>query len=572
MEMVIDHKTSVATGELTSGALRLATEIEGRKEWLKGKSSFRFTTTEHNLRLMQEIFPDIALVDKRGGGDVWDFGQGSAQDPHAFLLGEGKPKSYRAVTSAFPFVHKPFTFQGDCFERFKDESLMALFAEQGTGKTKMMIDIIGWKSASIGLKAVLIVTKRGVHHQWIEEQLPEHMPPSIPWKGISWDRKTPLPHWFLQPGATRIFSINIDALRFPKGWKEAERFCQAFSGSLMILVDESQIIKNPESKNAQALFKLRRHSISRAILTGTPIARDLTDEWGQFLFLDEGIIGIRYKATFMKEYCRVASIDVGNGHISKTVTGYKSLPRFNKLTAPYIFRATKIEDLGLPPKTYKKVWVDLTDEQARHQQELKADSLTRIDSGEVATVESAATLITRLQQLACGYLLDEDGTLHHIKSNRLDALVEMAMATEDKKVIWCRFNQDIELIMDRLGEEAVSYFGKTPDRKRKENKAAFINDPAIKFFVGSPAAAGTGVDGLQRAAHHAYYYSNSFNAIDRWQSEDRIDRIGMGKPSIYTDIVARGSVDLKILANLRAKKSFSDLMMDDVRRLIEELT
>ena len=75
----------------------------------------------------------------------------------------------------------------------------------------------------------------------------------------------------------------------------------------------------------------------------------------------------------------------------------------------------------------------------------------------------------------------------------------------------------------------------------------------VDYFVGNPAAAGTGLDGLQ-VAELAVYYSNGFNAENRWQSEDRIHRIGMRGRAHYVDLVTEDSVDNLILKNLSAKK------------------
>jgi hypothetical protein len=93
----------------------------------------------------------------------------------------------------------------------------------------------------------------------------------------------------------------------------------------------------------------------------------------------------------------------------------------------------------------------------------------------------------------------------------------------------------------------------------------------VRWFVANPASAGTGTDGLQKVCQNAVYYSNSFNALDRWQSEDRIDRFGMIGPASFVDIIATRSIDRPILANLRAKKDMSDLTLDQIRMaLIQE--
>jgi SNF2 family DNA or RNA helicase len=107
------------------------------------------------------------------------------------------------------------------------------------------------------------------------------------------------------------------------------------------------------------------------------------------------------------------------------------------------------------------------------------------------------------------------------------------------------------------------------DDEREKSKKTFLSATECTYFVASQATGGSGLDGLQTVCHRAIYYTNSYNAIDRWQSEDRTHRMGMGdKPADYTDLVCRGSTDAKMRANLRAKKSLSDLALGDIMEMI----
>jgi hypothetical protein len=82
---------------------------------------------------------------------------------------------------------------------------------------------------------------------------------------------------------------------------------------------------------------------------------------------------------------------------------------------------------------------------------------------------------------------------------------------------------------------------------------------------------GTGVDGLQHVCSRAIYYSQRDNLIERIQSEDRINRGGTTDVSWYNDLAANSSVDKKIIRNLKRKQSFSDMTLDDLKRIIDEL-
>ena len=154
----------------------------------------------------------------------------------------------------------------------------------------------------------------------------------------------------------------------------------------------------------------------------------------------------------------------------------------------------------------------------------------------------------------------------------MDALLELLDQLVDRKVvIWCRFQYDVEQVAKTLGGYAKTcrIYGPMTDSERYINKTRFIDNPDYKYLVATPDAAGRGLDGLQKGCSHAIYYSNSFNAIARWQSEDRIHRIGQHATASYFDLIARGSPDRAILKNLRAKKDLSSLVLDDMRKIIE---
>jgi SNF2 family DNA or RNA helicase len=147
---------------------------------------------------------------------------------------------------------------------------------------------------------------------------------------------------------------------------------------------------------------------------------------------------------------------------------------------------------------------------------------------------------------------------------RLEALKDKIAERSDKSIIiWARFQQDIEVIADAFKGDCVTYYGKTDADDRTKAKEDFIARK-VRYFISNPEVGGTGLDGLQKVCKFAVYYSNSFKAIPRWQSEDRIHRIGMGESPEYCDLIARGGPDLKLLANLRRKLALSDMVLNNL--------
>jgi SNF2 family DNA or RNA helicase len=137
-------------------------------------------------------------------------------------------------------------------------------------------------------------------------------------------------------------------------------------------------------------------------------------------------------------------------------------------------------------------------------------------------------------------------------------------------VVWCRFRHDIELLKRRFGDKAVVYYGGMTSTEKAAAKDQFLTRDTVQLFLANAASAGTGVDRLQEVTSTAVYYSQSFNSLERWQSEDRTNRIGTQGTSTYTDIIGRKSVDRMIVKNLRAKRDLSDMTLNNLKEMINE--
>jgi superfamily II DNA or RNA helicase len=521
--------------------------LEGRKRF-SSQGVFSCEDTGHNRSILKDAF-SLPISETLAG-----------EDPSAYRSGIRMPYVQKT---------KAYAHQTKALDLMRPHKHFALFLEQGTGKTKCAIDRAGELFAEGSIDAVLVITKKGVHGQWVREQLPTHL--STPFYAHYWKKKRspPLPVDLTAKGDTmKWFSINIDALNAKNGMDAAVRFCSAHRRKLLIIVDESQIIKNSKAKRSKACYDLAPYASHRLILTGTPVAKDLTDEWSQFKFLDESIIGIKYLTAFRNNYC------IMGGFENRQVIGIKNLPDFRRRVDPYSFRVTKEEELDLPPKVFATYEFEMGDEQRAHYSELKTTYSTALESGEIISVSTAATLLMRLQQVTCGMLPspDPEGEPIKIENARIDALMDLVEQRPGKTIIWARFRHDISEIEKALkasGRKCVTYFGGTKQAEREEGVSSFLDpNSGVDYFVSNPAAGGTGLN-LQGECRTVIYYSNSFNSLDRWQSEDRTHRIGTTKTVTYFDLVCVGSPDRRILANLRNKKSVSDLALGEIKEMFK---
>jgi SNF2 family DNA or RNA helicase len=178
------------------------------------------------------------------------------------------------------------------------------------------------------------------------------------------------------------------------------------------------------------------------------------------------------------------------------------------------------------------------------------------------TAPMAMVRLLRLQQITCGFVPTDDDELEEFegKNPRLDLLEEICDGLGHSAIIWARFRRDIDLIMQRLGDRAVRYDGSTSDDDRAKAKERF-QAGEVQFFVGNPAAAGTGL--TLHKAKTVIYASNSFKLTDRLQSEDRAHRIGQDNQVVYIDLIAPGTVDEHIVRALRDKRDIAGILTGD---------
>lgn len=533
----------ILEGGLSSSLHHALPSLEGRRRFV-GARRFEVAYSGHNREVLEKA------------GAVFETDDAMVAQP--------------SEASPWTFKTKPYTHQLRGLEKSEQFRFFGFFMEQGTGKTKIAIDFACRLFSCGEIHGVLVFSKKGVHRQWVESELPDHC--SAPFVADFWPFKRGLPDCLLERGGTlKWLAMNYDALRSEKGFEVAMSFALRHKGKLLIVADESQEIKNYKTSRHKNMSELAPLASHRLLLTGTPIAKNLEDEWAQLKWLNEDILGIKYVTNFRRRYC------IMGGFENREVVGHKDVEDFKARTEPHIFRATKAE-IGILPKQYNRWPFDLTAAQKEAIRNIRADLEFETSSGKIE-IKNAATALMKIQQVASGFIMSgraddekaEVRLLMPLASNpRIQAMHEWLEARDGAPaVIWFRFRAEAEMIARWLRENNkhfVEYHGGTKDKDRPKAISMFKSGQA-QIFLSNPQSGGTGLN-LQGTCNDVLYYSNSFNAIDRWQSEDRVHRIGTKGIVTYTDLVAKGSGDARVLRNLRGKKSLSDLVLDGVQALL----
>ena len=224
--------------------------------------------------------------------------------------------------------------------------------------------------------------------------------------------------------------------------------------------------------------------------------------------------------------------------------------------------------MDLPEKIYTRRTIGLSEEQRLLYDDIRTQARATL-KGQELTVTNVITEILRLHQITCGYFKSREGDIQNVVNKRIDALLEVCEDTDQKIIIWATYVHNIqqinrELIKKYGVDSVVTFYGDTSVDKRTEALERFQNDPKCRFFVGNPATGGMGI--TLTAAGVVVYYSNSYNAEHRVQSEDRAHRIGQDQKVTYIDFVAEKTIDEKILKALDTKFKLSAKTLGEVVR------
>lgn len=461
-----------------------------------------------------------------------------------------------------PVKVKPFQHQVLGYNIGLELNAVALLMEQGCGKTLTAIAIAGrWFMDGL-IKRVLVVAPASVVPVWPMEfgtcadfnyEIAALDHPAVK------DRIAFLENWKKNDAVLQVAVINYEAT-----WR-MEKELKAW-GPDYIICDESQRIKTPSARQSKTMHRLGTAVKYRAILTGTPVTQGPLDFYSMYKFLDPSIFGKNY-ALFRSRYA------VMGGYEGRQVIGYRNLPELTQKAHSIAFRVTKADALDLPEFTDQTLFCHLEPEARKLYQQMAQESIMQLESGTV-TATNVLSQLLRLSQLTGGYAgsYETDG-VERVSMAKFSLLKELCgdlLRAGRKVVIFARFVNEIVDIRSWLEEQGVGYsiiFGAVPKSERGLMVEKFQTDPECRVFIAQIQTAGLGI--TLHAADTAIFYSLDYNYANYDQCKARIHRIGQRNTCTYIHLIARGTVDAKVMRVLKKKGDMANLVVDNWRSLFE---
>lgn len=450
--------------------------------------------------------------------------------------------------------HEAFPYQHEAFLEIKDKNYAAIFHEQGLGKTKIAIDLLLYWLEKREIDTVLIVTKKTLVKNWVEE-FGEHT--NIRPKTLDSNKRS---NFFVFNSRAEVVITNFETIS-----SEVDRI-ELFlkTRNVGIIVDESTKIKNPESKLTQDFFRLSPFFKIRVIMTGTPVANRPYDIWAQIFFLDQGTsLGIDFSA--FKSQCDLSNNLYQNEAQRKRFEN--SVSQIFEKICDFSVRETKNSGIiSLPTKKYISFYVGFEDEQRRIYEQIRTELVMTIHRGDKSLFDESQDSLKRLLRLiqvaSNPKLLDDRYDVRSGKEEMLEEVISDIISRGEKAIVWSIFTDNVDYFTRKYKQyDAVKITGKMSVEERGRSMDKFKHGDA-KILFATPQSAKEGL--TLTVANNCIFYDRGFNLDDYLQAQDRIHRISQKKQCNVYNLIMVDSIDIWIDKLLKAKQNAAFLAQGDI--------
>lgn len=471
------------------------------------------------------------------------------------------------IPKDFEFKTKPFSHQIDGVRFGLNKKKFLLCDDQGLGKTKQIIDLVGCVEKTDKINKVLIICgvnslkynwqyEIGVHSDekgWVLGTRFRKTTGKA-YEGSTKDKLDDLdnlPH-------CRYIITNIESLRagaekisktkyhFPLADKLAQ-LCK--KGIISVIAfDECHKSKDPTSLQSRAMLLLSAPYMSA--MSGTPLMNNPLD-----LYFPIHWLGYEQHSLyqFKQHYCTFG------GWGGSQVVGYKNLEEIRALMEKIMIRRLKSEVLDLPEKIRKIEYVDMTPKQNQIYKEVYNGVMS--DLQKIKFSNNPLSMMIRLRQTTGWTGIISDKVQESAKMDRMVELVQEIVESGQKAIVFSNWESMTEVAREKLKSYNPAYItGATKADERMKEVDRFQTDDKCKIIIGTIGAMGTGL--TLTAAQNVIFLDSPWNMALKAQAEDRAHRIGTkGTVNIIT-LVCKNTIDERIEELVEKKGQIADALVD----------
>jgi SNF2 family DNA or RNA helicase len=437
------------------------------------------------------------------------------------------------ATYKWPGLFKPFDHQRETSSFLTLHRRAFCFNEQGTGKTASVIWAADYLMTLNRLKRVLVICPLSIMDSaWRNDLFKFAMHRKV---DVAYGK--PEKRKEIIKGEAEFIIVNYDGVEII-----ADTIAQG--GFDLIVIDEANAYKNPQTRRWKVLSKLVTPDTWLWMLTGTPASQSPTDAYGIAKLVNPDGVP-RFFGGFRDQ-------------VMNKVTQFKWVPKPDADNVVYkalqpAIRFTKEECLDLPEMTYVTRDVPLTAQQTKYYELLRKQLIVQAAGEEITTVNAAANL-NKLLQLSGGAVYSDTGeVIHFDASNRLAVLREVIEESSHKVLVFVPYRHAIEVVTDDLKKHGYStavIHGGVSASKRSEIFERFQTKNDLQVLVIQPQAASHGV--TLHAANTIVYWSPVMSVETYLQCNARVHRAGQKNPTTVVHLQGSG-VERRMYTMLNSK-------------------
>jgi superfamily II DNA or RNA helicase len=416
---------------------------------------------------------------------------------------------------------RPYQLQGvRWLSALRDAQIGGILADDmGLGKTLQTICVLRGRS--------LVVVPKSVLYNWSEELT----------------RFRPGLRVSMYHGVGRVLDPEADVTLTSYAVMRLDQAAFAQVKWDAIVLDEAQTIKNVASQVTEAAFALPAKY--RLALTGTPIENRLEELWSEMQFVNPGVLGSL--SSFRQRF--VEPILAGDS---------SSAERLRHRVRPFVLRRLKSEVApDLPARSEDVLWVELEPHERELYEAILSDSRRTVLPGLAGSsgVFQALEVLLRLRQSACHLgLLPGRNDDNSSKIARLFESLQEVLAEGHKAIVFSQWTSLLDKVEPELAARGTTWVrldGATVDRAGVVKQ---FQDPAgPPLLLASLKAGGTGLN--LTAADHVYLLDPWWNPAAEAQAADRAHRIGRERPVFIHRLIARDTVEERVLQLQERKRA-----------------
>lgn len=421
---------------------------------------------------------------------------------------------------------KLYEHQKKALELVTDNNQFALFMEPGTGKTLVMLYHITNLFMADSIKNALIVCPASVKGSWVRDI-----------EKLSLVRKR--------------YASNITIVSYDMVWrrKEYERQWDC------IVLDESHSIAHSSSKRTKFVHKIKKDSLYRYILSGTPMHNGhYEDYWSQIDFIKPNYLGTfkEFKAHYTVERQLP-------GTYVKIIVRYRNITELLDKIKEVAYYIDKESCLNSLPDKLPPVIIDCELKEKLKYKQATKQFIEEYDMN----MGNPLSAISKMRQLCSGFVIDDYGDTHELKCDKPKMLDELLDTFSGKCVIFAEYKYSIDTIKKLLDKKKMSYYVLDGNQRNKSIWRDFQKDDT-QCMVCQYRSGNSGIDLFK--ANNMVFYEPTQSSIVVQQAMDRIHRNGQKNICSYYWLITLDTVEEDIYNRVVNGLDFNTEALESFRK------